>query len=61
MTAPQAGALDAHAARAELVDYIARLKTEAPDHHPDIAYELDHVADELSAILRRWDITRDRP
>jgi hypothetical protein len=46
--------LDSHAARAALVDYIATLRRY--DDIPAVEIARGQIADDLSAILRRWDI-----
>lgn len=54
------GPLDDHAARAELVDLAAKLRTQANYHfgHGDLdcTVAFDSSASQLEAVLRRWDI-----
>jgi hypothetical protein len=55
--------LDAHAARAELVQLCAQLRDDADTHaahgNTDLAVGINHTRQHLEAILRRWDIRVD--
>ncbi|GGM85003.1 hypothetical protein GCM10012275_64730 [Longimycelium tulufanense] len=54
------GGVNAHAARAHLVDYVASLRRDAEllarDGNTDLAAAHHRIAEDLSALLRRWDI-----
>lgn len=56
-------AVDAHSARAWLVDYVAACHRDADaaylEHDRARGDSLVRVADDLSSLLRRWDVTHD--
>ncbi|MFD5089402.1 hypothetical protein ACFWMR_02285 [Amycolatopsis thailandensis] len=66
MTTPRGpGALTAHEARAALVDYLAQCIRDAEHYEqhgePERAQAYRDVVDDLSALLRRWDIATEQP